>query len=68
MAPEQARGAIDTLDERADAFALGSILCEVLCGQPAYAGRTGLALFRMAERADLCEASDRLGGCGVMLS
>ena len=65
MAPEQARGAIDTLDERADVFALGSILCEVLCGQPAYAGRTGLALFRMAERADLCEASDRLGRCGA---
>jgi serine/threonine-protein kinase len=30
MAPEQARGALDTLDERADVFALGSILCEIL--------------------------------------
>ena len=30
MAPEQARGELDTLDERADVFALGSILCEIL--------------------------------------
>ncbi|HEX7703689.1 MAG TPA: serine/threonine-protein kinase, partial [Kofleriaceae bacterium] len=34
MAPEQARG--DELDERADVFALGSILYNVLAGQPPY--------------------------------
>ena len=38
MAPEQARGEIDRLDERADVFALGSILCEILTGQPAFVG------------------------------
>jgi tetratricopeptide (TPR) repeat protein len=65
MAPEQARAAIDTLDERADVFGLGSILCEILCGQPAYAGRTGLELYRMAERADLRDAFDRLDACGT---
>ena len=36
---EQAHGEIDRLDERCDVFALGSILCEVLTGQPAYTGR-----------------------------
>ena len=39
MAPEQARGEIDRIDERADVFALGSILCEILTGEPAFTGR-----------------------------
>jgi serine/threonine-protein kinase len=65
MAPEQARGEIDTVDERADVFGLGSMLCEILSGQPAYAGRTGLELYRMAERADVQKAFDRLDACGA---
>src|SRR6516165_8769515 len=39
MPPEQARGQTDRIDERADVFALGSILCEVLTGSPAFTGR-----------------------------
>jgi serine/threonine-protein kinase len=65
MAPEQARGAIDALDERADVFGLGSILCEVLTGLPAYAGRSGPELCRMAERADLDDARGRLDASGA---
>ena len=63
MAPEQARGALDTLDERADVFALGSILCEILTGEPAFAGEAGAEVYRKAERADLSEAFARLDAC-----
>ena len=38
MSPEQARGEIEGLDEQADVFALGAILCEILTGQPPYVG------------------------------
>ncbi|WP_159452299.1 serine/threonine-protein kinase [Singulisphaera sp. GP187] len=63
MAPEQARGSLDTLDERADVFALGSILCEILTGRPAFADEAGAELYRRAERADLSDAMARLDAC-----
>jgi len=65
MAPEQARGALDTADERADVFGLGSILCEILTGHPAYTGGTSAELYRKAERADLADALGRLDACGA---
>jgi serine/threonine-protein kinase len=65
MAPEQARGAIDTVDERADVFGLGSILCEILSGQPAYVSRGRKSLYLMAEQADLGDALHRLDTCGA---
>ena len=63
MAPEQARGALDTLDERADVFALGSILCEILTGQPTFVGKGGAELYRKAKMADLSDALARLDAC-----
>jgi len=65
MAPEQARGALATVDERADVFGLGSILCEILTGQPVYASASGEELPGMAERGDLADAITRLDGCGA---
>src|SRR5262249_49812402 len=34
MPPEQALGEINRLDQRADVFSLGAILCEILTGKP----------------------------------
>jgi serine/threonine-protein kinase len=65
MAPEQARGEIDRIDERADVFALGSILCEILTGQPAFLGRTPGDIQRKAALGDLGETLVRLDASGA---
>jgi serine/threonine-protein kinase len=65
MAPEQARGQLDTLDERADVFGLGAILCEILTGLPPYTGSTSNEVYGKAARADLGEARARLDACGA---
>jgi serine/threonine-protein kinase len=65
MAPEQARGEVDFLDERGDVFALGSILCEILTGKPAFVGRTSGEIMRKAASGDVADAFDRLDGCGA---
>ena len=64
MAPEQARGEIKRVDERADVFALGSILCEVLTGKPAFVGRSSGEIQRKAALGDLGEAFGRLDAAG----
>lgn len=49
MSPEQARGARATLDARADVFALGAVLYEVLTGRPPYRGVDRTDTLRLAE-------------------
>ena len=65
MPPEQARGEIEALDERADVFALGSILCKVLTGSAAYTGRSHSEIVTRAMIADLADARSRLHACGA---
>ena len=64
MAPEQARGELDAIDERADVFALGSILCEIISGKPALIGRTTGEIQRKAARGDVTDAHARLAASG----
>jgi tetratricopeptide (TPR) repeat protein len=65
MAPEQAHGVAEQLDERSDVFSLGAILCEILTDKPPYVGDDSQALLRRARRADLADAFARLDGCGA---
>jgi serine/threonine-protein kinase len=65
MAPEQARGAGEDVDERCDVFGLGAILCEILTSEPPYRGAHDLEILDRAVRADLAEAHARLENCGA---
>jgi eukaryotic-like serine/threonine-protein kinase len=65
MAPEQARGEISAIDERADVFGLGAILCEILTGEPAFVGRDSGEALRKAWRGELSDAYARLDHCGA---
>ena len=65
MPPEQALGEIDNMDERADVFGLGAILCEILTGKPPYVAKTGTEVYRLASRGKLSDAFSRLETCGA---
>jgi tetratricopeptide (TPR) repeat protein/tRNA A-37 threonylcarbamoyl transferase component Bud32 len=65
MAPEQVDGIARPVDARADVFALGSILCQILTGRPACGWDTTLGGPKKDLRPDPSGSLARLGECGA---
>jgi eukaryotic-like serine/threonine-protein kinase len=63
MAPEQARG--EDIDARADVFALGATLADILTGWPAFVGTSTEDAIDKAARADLADVQKRLNTSGA---
>jgi serine/threonine protein kinase/Leucine-rich repeat (LRR) protein len=60
MAPEQARGDIDRLDERTDIFALGSILYQILTLELPFSGANVAEILERIQRGDFIPAATRV--------
>ncbi|MCA9203310.1 MAG: serine/threonine protein kinase, partial [Planctomycetales bacterium] len=65
MPPEQALGEVERMDERADVFGLGAILCEILTGTPPYVNDQRRDIMRMAMRGETTECFARLDNSGA---
>jgi CRP-like cAMP-binding protein/tRNA A-37 threonylcarbamoyl transferase component Bud32 len=63
MAPEQATGRVDELDERTDVFGLGGILFHMLTGQPPFAGEA----FDVREPQDVSSVRLPPGLCRIAM-
>jgi hypothetical protein len=65
MAPEQAGGEVERIDERADVFGLGAVLCAILSGKPPYDGPSTESVRLKAIRGETADAFARLDACGA---
>ena len=58
MAPEQALGLTDEVDERTDVFGLGAMLYAILTARPPYLGRTHIEVLRLAREVQIIPPED----------
>jgi serine/threonine protein kinase len=65
IAPEQAVGEIERVNERSDVFGLGALLAVILTGQPPYVGETFEAVRVQAVRGKLEDCFARLDASGA---
>jgi WD40 repeat protein/tetratricopeptide (TPR) repeat protein len=65
IAPEQAAGELDKVDERADVFGLGAVLAVILTGQPPYVAESFESLRVQAVRGKLEDCFARLDASGA---
>lgn len=60
MAPEQALGDLDAIDERSDIFSLGGIIYEILTGTPPISGDTLIQMVRSARKCEIQIPDERV--------
>jgi tetratricopeptide (TPR) repeat protein len=65
MPPEQAAGAVRTIDRRSDVFGLGAVLTVVLTGRPPFVAETSEAARVKAAQGDVGDCFARLEACGA---
>jgi serine/threonine protein kinase len=65
MPPEQAAGAVATIDRRSDVFGLGAVLAVVLTGRPPFVADTSELARVKAAQGDVGDCFARLDGCGA---
>jgi tetratricopeptide (TPR) repeat protein len=65
MAPEQALGEIDKVNDRSDVFGLGAVLTVILTGRPPYVGESFQSVREQAARGKLDDCFARLDASGA---